>query len=375
VPTVFALNAPSFFAAAVALIWWRRPPQPGLDDRELLGAAVRAGFRYVRSARLIRRILLRSALFALPASALWALLPLVASERLGLQSSGYGVLLGAVGAGALVGVFLLPVLRRRVSDNAMLTGSSVGFAAGSAGAATFPLALTIAALVLAGAAWIGTLTVLNAALQLTLPQWVRSRGAAFYLLVFSGTMAVGSYLWGVVAEHIGTPAALLVSAGVLVCVALTVTWWGLRPGTGTIDRSFSMTWPMPTLMLSPRATDGPVTVTVRYAVPPSDDAAFVTLMKQVELSRRRTGASRWRLYRSGEDPTVLLETFVVPSWGEYRRQQTDRRTGFDRELQDRARSLSTTPPVEEHLFLADDVIDAGDPSVAAPAQQVTRARR
>ncbi len=91
--------------------WWRRPPQVGLDDREPFGAALRAGVRYVASAHLVRRILLRSALFALPASALWALLPVTAT-RLGLSSSGYGLLLGAVGVGAVLGIFVLPSLGR-----------------------------------------------------------------------------------------------------------------------------------------------------------------------------------------------------------------------------------------------------------------------
>ncbi|MCU1420389.1 MAG: transporter, partial [Microbacteriaceae bacterium] len=170
---VFGINALSFVGTVAALIWWKRPAQPGLDDRERFRDALRAGVRYVVAAALVRRILLRSALFALPASALWALLPLVASGRLKLDSGGYGVMLAALGVGALVGVFVLPSVRSRVPDNGVLAGSAVAYGLGVVGAATLPFAPTLVLLVVAGLAWIGTLTVLNAALQLTLPQWVR----------------------------------------------------------------------------------------------------------------------------------------------------------------------------------------------------------
>lgn len=227
-PVVFGINALSFIGAVIALLWWKRPAQAGLDDREQFGAALRAGIRYVASAHLVRRILLRSALFALPASALWALLPLTA-KRLQLDSSGYGVLLGALGAGAVLGIFALPLARRRFSDNIVIAASSVLFAAGSLAAAFLPFAPTLVLLVLAGLAWIGTLTVLNAALQLTLPQWVRSRGASIYIFVFMGVMAVGSIGWGLAAQALGTSLAYAASATLLLVVAASVRVLPLLP--------------------------------------------------------------------------------------------------------------------------------------------------
>ncbi|MET0862912.1 MAG: MFS transporter [Nakamurella sp.] len=169
-PVVFGINTLSFVAAVVALLWWKRPAQPGLDDREPFGPALLAGVRYIAAAHLVRRILLRSALFACPASALWALLPVTAT-RLGLDSSGYGLLLGAVGVGAVAGVFVLPLARQHFSDNQVIAASAVLFAVGTFAAAVLPFGPILVLLVLAGLAWIGTLTVLNTALQLTLPQW------------------------------------------------------------------------------------------------------------------------------------------------------------------------------------------------------------
>ncbi|HEY0259408.1 MAG TPA: MFS transporter [Lacisediminihabitans sp.] len=347
---VFGLNALSFIGAAIALLWWKRPPQEGLDDREPFGDALRAGVRYVLAAGLVKRILLRSALFALPASGLWAVLPLIAQRRLGLDSGGYGLLLAALGVGALLGVFVLPAIRVRISDNAVLVGSALVYGAGSAGAAFLPFGWTLFLLVLTGMAWIGTLTVLNAALQLTLPQWVRARGAAVYIFVFMGTMAVGSFVWGLVAEALGSGGALVVTAIVLLLVAASVALWPLHENTGRIDRSISLAWPSPTLVFEPGPRDGPVTIMRSYRVNEAEQAGFVRAMRQVESSRRRTGASRWRLYRSGEEAEVLLETFVVPSWSEYRRQRTQRLTGRDREIEEEAYARASGPADERHYF-------------------------
>jgi MFS family permease len=346
---VFGINALSFIGAVVALVWWRRPPQAGLDDRERFFPALRAGVRYTLSAHLVRRILLRSVLFAFPASALWALLPLTAT-RLGLDSGGYGLLLGALGVGAVAGVFLLPIMRRWVGDNVVVAASAVLFAAATVSAAFAPLGVALPALIIGGLAWIGTLTVLNAALQLTLPQWVRSRAVSLYILFFMGSMAVGSFLFGLLAQGAGTSTALVVAAVLLLVVAASIRILPLLPGTATIDRSRVNSWPEPTLVFAPEPTDGPVLVEIAYRVHDGGMEAFEAAIGRVGDSRRRTGGYRWRLYRSGEDERTMLESFLVPSWGEFRRQRTERFTGRDRELWEAARSQCDGDPVERHYF-------------------------
>lgn len=349
VSVVFGINAVSFLAAAAGLIWWRRPHQRGLDDRERFGAALSAGMRYVGSARLVRRIMVRSALFAFPASALWALLP-IAAARLGLDSSGYGLLLAALGGGAVIGVFVLPTAREHLSDNVVIASSAALFGLGALAIAVLPFAAVVVLLVVAGLAWIGTLTVLNAALQLTLPQWVRSRAGAVYLLVFMGTMAIGSVLWGVVAERLGTPFALAGSAALLVVVAASVPVLPLLPGTGTVDRTVAASWAHPALVHEPGPDDGPVLVTVTYTVAADAVPGFMAAMEAVRRSRRRTGGSRWGLYRSGEEPDSVMESFTVSSWSEFRRQQTERLTGRDREILATAVALCEGTPSERHYL-------------------------
>jgi hypothetical protein len=89
---------------------------------------MRAGGRYVAASPALRVILLRAALFIFFASSIWALLPLTAQSQLHLGSGGYGLLLGCVGVGAVVGAALLPRLRGRLTPGALLAAGSLGLA-------------------------------------------------------------------------------------------------------------------------------------------------------------------------------------------------------------------------------------------------------
>jgi MFS family permease len=347
---VFALDAVSFAAIVVALFRWR-PTVPPPHDPERFVEAIRAGTRYVLSAGLIRRILLRSALFALPASGLWALLPFVAT-RLHFGSAGYGLLLGLLGAGAAGVILVLPSSRRFMSDSVLLAVSAAVFGLGTALAAIAPAWVVFPALVLAGAAWTGSLTVLNSSMQLTLAKWVRARGLAVYVIVFFGINAIGSAVAGALADEIGTAATLLIFAAGLAIAAVSVTWWPLLPETSEIDRETPLMWSTPALIFTPDEREGPITVSVTYLVGAENRTPFIRAMQQVRLSRKRTGATRWRLYRDGGNDGQYIETFDVPSWEELRRQRSERLTGKDREFLARAADLASELPTEDLYFPA-----------------------
>src|SRR5262245_25939356 len=125
---VFLLNAISFLGVIVVLYRWRRAVEKSnLPPEHVLGA-LRAGFRYVRHTSTIQAVLVRAATFILCASALWALLPVVARRGLGLNAAGYGVLLGCIGLGGVTGASLLPVLRQKFSTNAVVIAATLIFA-------------------------------------------------------------------------------------------------------------------------------------------------------------------------------------------------------------------------------------------------------
>jgi predicted MFS family arabinose efflux permease len=118
----FAFNALSYLGIVIVLLLWKRPaaaPVPAAE-RERFLTALYVARRYVRNAPGIRRVLLRTALFIPGAAAVWSLLPLVAGDSLGLSSGGYGLLLGAVGVGAVSGASLLPRIRESLGENYLI---------------------------------------------------------------------------------------------------------------------------------------------------------------------------------------------------------------------------------------------------------------
>jgi MFS family permease len=238
---VFAINAVSFVAVVAALMSWKRPPSTSVVDQERLSQSVVTGVRYVRDSRAVRRILLRAALFAFPVSALWALLPIAASQHWHLRAIGYGAVLGTAGAGAVLGALVMPRLRT-YSANALLVLAALIDAAGLLAAAYLPLAAGVVLLLLAGVAWIATLTTLTVAAQLALPGWVQARGLAMYLVVLIGFQALGAFVWGLIASHFGVAASLTAAAILLIAAAASQGVLPLLPATdderrGASDRS------------------------------------------------------------------------------------------------------------------------------------------
>jgi MFS family permease len=350
VPVVFALNALSVVPLALALLLWRTRLAGSDVRRERFVPALRAGGRYVWHEPVVRRILLRVLLFIPAGMALWALLPLIASQRLGLGPAGYGALFGALGAGAIVAALVLGRVRDHLSTNGLLTAAGVLFAAALAMIVLIPSFLAaMAILVFAGLAWTTVISTLNAELQLFLPVWVRARGLAIYMVTFTGSMTAGALLWGLIAEGLGLQLTFFIAAAVL--LAGTVAGVFLRlPETGHLDREPAIYWPEARLAFDPEPDSGPVLVTVEYIVTPEHEPAFLEAMDHLRQSRRRTGATRWELYRDGDRPDRFVELFSVPSWEEHVRQHEGRLTAADQEVEETALAFSDPPPRAEHLL-------------------------
>ncbi|MDR7274123.1 MFS transporter [Catenuloplanes atrovinosus] len=349
---VFGINALTFVLFAAVLAAWRPDRTSAPRTPEPFTSAVRAGTRYVRHSPVVRRILLRAVLFIAPGNALWALLPLVASQRLGFGSGGYGLMLTVLGAGAVAGAFLLAPIRDRISNNQMLLAAGIGYAAVLAvlGLVRVP-ALVMIALLPAGIAWVAVLSTINASMQLFLPGWVRARGLAIYQIVISAAQALPALAWGLLADATGLPVALTAAAALMLAGALTLRFWALID-TRTMDRAPAVFWPEPHLTLEPDPRTGPILVTVRYKVSAANAPAFVTAMDAVRRAVQRTGAYRWGLFRDGAGSGTFVEVYLVSSWEEHLRQHTGRLTGADRAAEEHARSLADGPPEVSHLFPA-----------------------
>ena len=360
---VYALNAVSIVAVLGVLFMWRRQAAHSVLPPEHFFGALRTGYRYARHAPALQLVLVRSVAFFLFSSALWALLPLIGRQVLGLDAAGYGALLGCMGLGAIAGALLLSRLRGRISANRLSIGASLVFAVVTLALAhTRSAWLAGAVMVFAGLAWIATLSTLNVAAQMAVPAWVKARALAIYLLVFQGAMTAGSLIWGGLAAKTDIATALTVAAIGLV-VATSV---GLRfrlPATNALNLTPSGHWAAPDVADVAAGERGPVMILVEYRVDPAKVPDFARVLRAFSAVRLRDGAMNWRVFEDAAEPGLVVESFLVASWLEHLRQH-ERITHDDRLTQAELQRyhLEDTPPRVRHLLAPVAATKPGSPT-------------
>jgi MFS family permease len=346
------LNAVSNFAVIGALIWWRggRPAAQSLPA-EHFRAAMRAGWRYARYNLRLRAVLIRAAGFFPLASVYWALLPLLARQQLGGGPGLYGVLVGAIGGGAVLGAFALRAKARLGAEGIVVAATFLTAVALILLAVAREPAIALIGCVLAGISWIAVIATLNVSAQLVLPGWVRGRGLALFATAQFAGLAFGSAVWGRAAQAIGIPAAHLAAAIALIALIPVLRRWRLRSGPD-LDLAPSMHWPSPVLAGEVDPDRGPVLVTIEYTVAPNDREAFLAAVTGLAGERRRDGAYDWGIYEDAAQAGAFVETFHVDSWLEHMRQHR-RVTNADEVLQDAVHHFHAAgTPAVRHLIAA-----------------------
>ena len=349
---VFILNALSYVGVLAALAGWKREHRKSTLPAERFFGAIRVGMRFVTHSEVLQVVLVRGIGFFVFASATWSLFPLIVRRELQRGPETYGFLLTCIGVGAVGGALLLPRLRAILSRDVLVAGASVLYAlAALALGHVQSLWLLAIAMLATGVAWIAILSALQVAAQLALPPWVRARGLAAFVVVFTGGMAMGSILWGLVATHVGIPAALTIAAlGMIAAIGAT---WRFKLGRHEVlDFSPSMDWPLPVLAEQPEP-DVSVMVTIEYRIQLDKRVDFVAAMQDVRRMRRRNGAYFWQLFHDSTDPARFIECFMDESWVEHLRQH-ERASVADREILQRAKVflLAGTSTKSSH-WLAD----------------------
>ncbi|MEO0795169.1 MAG: MFS transporter [Verrucomicrobiota bacterium] len=305
---VFALNALSFLYITWALWRWKRPAKKQNLPPEQFWAAVVTGFRFILHAPPFRAVLYRIGCFMISASAVWALLPVLARNELGLNATEYGILLGSLGAGAITLASQVTVLKKQLDPARMITIGGFVFAG-----VTLALALVqnfwvlLPVMFLGGASWLSLLSTFNVGAQAALPPWVRGRALSVYLLIFFGGMALGSLLWGAIADLIGTSNTLMAAAGLQLVAWFVTRKLPVRNG-GQSEMTPSLHWPTPNFD-GETVTERPLLLQKTYLVNSARVQEFVKKAERLRSIRLRDGANFWGIYASSENPGEVYEFF------------------------------------------------------------------
>lgn len=346
---VFFINILSFAAVAAALLLWTPPQRPSLVVPQTMASALGDGFRFLRASDAFRAVALRTIAFVLPASALWALLPLLA--RMSGGASDYGVLLTLVGAGAVASALMLPTLRAHAGDNILTVIAGMILALAFGFMAVGGMSVLYLAMLAAGLGWLGSLTILMVAAQAIVPDWIRGRAMAIYLMAFSAAMAAGSVLWGMVAEAHGVLTAMAAAGAFQALAAVMSVRWRLPVSGDPRATTVPHQWPEPILATSPDYGRGPVLITITYDVVPEHSDGFLRAMQTLGPLRRLEGSSDWMLFKSGRQPAQFIEINVLQSWGDHLRQRARGSAAADIIEKEINRALVPgTDPKVEHWF-------------------------
>ncbi len=310
----FALNALSYLGVIVVLIALAREmPTPDREETSMINA-IALGVRFARFTPAFRRLLALAAMFAMTSAVVQSILPNRTAE-LGGDAGAYGILLGAMGLGALGGGFSRQIFSKRLGSATLPASIGLFGVAGAALGLAGSMPFAVVALLVAGMTWVWALATLNATAQLMSPEWVRGRAMSLYTLSFVGVLPLGSILAGWIADSIGADTANIVLGVIGAAVGFLVAPRLHIPELSDVvtpEFEENREWPDHVVTVG-----GPVLITTNWDVDHSRLDEFLEVMQEVRLVRLRTGAYRWRLYRDAADPHRLTELFLIVSWEEH----------------------------------------------------------
>jgi MFS family permease len=369
----FVINALSFIAIIWAFMWWRPKNAKSHEPthKESISRSIKAGLRYARYSQPLRATLWRAFAFFISASGFWALLPIFVKTEMQAGASVYGLLVAAIGLGAVIGAFLLPKVKKRLNSDQitwiaaafiiapmMLTAFPANNALFTHLFPTWPVdeILAVMGSIVFGISWIWTLSTFSVSAQGALPDWVRARGLAIYLMVFFGSMSVGSIIWGAIATNMGIKTALIISSVTLTLGMILSRKQKLNLGEAS-DLAPSENWAEPNVLVGSEQDEAllkersPVMIMIEYTIEPKNVDKFLLLMSELEEARKKYGAYGWEVLQQSDKSDVFVECFFDISWIDYLTHR-ERLAGKDQALEKKVHDLQKDgmSPVIKHFL-------------------------
>jgi MFS family permease len=245
-----------------------------------------------------------------------ALAPMVAKDILHGDAATYGVILGAIGIGAVAGALLTRRLLHYLSaENVLrLCAAASGLAIAGVGMSHNVL-LTAALCIVVGVVNMVNINILNVSIQLSVPRWVMARSLAWFSSAIAAGIGLGAWFWGEAAGIWGVAEGLMAS-GVAVFLSMLVGFVLPVKNLAQAELQMADLGGDPEVALGITNRSGPVVIEVDYDVDPEQARQFYNVMVEMQRVRRRNGAFDWSLSRDLADPSGWTERYHFPTWGE-----------------------------------------------------------
>ncbi|MGE3690841.1 MAG: MFS transporter [Novosphingobium sp.] len=337
----FAITAVFYVPLWLAFFAWQRKHVPSRLPPERIDRAIASGGRYARHSPPIRTVMTRALLFSMASASTAALAPLIAKDLLGGNALVFGALLCAQGIGAVIGAYFMHDLRSRMSTEWIVRWCTciTALALVITGLSR-SIPLTCAALFFAGGCNIVSYAQLNVSVQLSAPRWVTARALSLYSASLTGGIAIGAWFWGRIAGWQDVTFAIVASAAA-VAATLILGWLLPLPRVEDEDTTSVDIGAEPEVGMALTMRSGPVVVEVEYDVDPDQAREFYGVMMEVEKLRKRIGGFDWSISRDIANPSIWVERYHCPTWGDYMRMR-DRYTQADLAIQEQADSFNRT---------------------------------
>jgi MFS family permease len=332
---VFFLNAAAFIGMFIILSKLPKKStvlQSNLDEYqnqaslppENIIRAIRVQLRYIRYSQAARVLIVRAGLFTLCSSALLSLLPFLSRHELGLDSTGFGLILGSFGMGAIIGgIIILPRLRPKISVESLILGSIVLLSI-----VTFAIGylqdfrIICIAMALGGAAYIAILSTFYTIGAKSAPIWIGARVLAIYLLVLNGGLAIGSVIWGTVANVFGIQITLSVAS-----IALAATIIAKKRYSSNLLDDLDFTpvsdhWSLPPQSsVDPSQFENQALITIEYKkINPILADEFERNIRELGRLLKSEGMAYWEVFQDPADTGHYIEIRIADTWTDHIRQ-------------------------------------------------------
>ena len=221
----FTINGISFIAVLIALALMRIAAIPASPQHVSAVSQLKEAFKYVRSEPAILYLVIGTSFLSICGFGLFALMPAWAKDVLGGDATTNGLLNSARGLGSMIGALLIATLSHLKRRGKM-------WAIGSYAMPLFILLFSVTRLLPLsllfllgfGMSLMMIANINNALIQMKVPDELRGRVMSIYTLVFQGGFPIGSLLAGAAATQFGEPAAIGMSAVLLLGFAVFTTF-------------------------------------------------------------------------------------------------------------------------------------------------------